>query len=252
MRASFYVDDTLEDAGISKIAEFYASSIPTSNSTVEDVDWHEDDDDILFLIAMEEDYDLDFSDEKKDAFLAGEISIANLLTVDGLNKEARISSPEEKAKKRIYALQHAMQIKRKAKKRRRQIKQGLLRPNKRIGTAASGYTFIPSAGASAGNHAHVVGGFQHSGPTNLNFNPHKAPDMSVLNTSHLQKVAVEMPQNAMQGAAYNKQNPIAGMQGFPSMPPKPTVNTPQIKTPKPPRRINFNKILPKPIMSAPK
>lgn len=250
MRASFYIDDTLEDAAICKIAEFYASSYPISNSTVEEINWYEEDDDVLFLVAMEEDYDLELSDDKKDAFLAGEISIANLLTADGLTKEARISSPEEKAKKRIYALQHAMQIKRKAKKRRRQIKQGLIRPNKRIGTAASGYTFIPSAGASAGNHAQV-GGFQHTGQTDLNFDPHKAPEMSVLNTSHLNKVAnvqPQMPQNAMQGAAYNKQNPIAGMQGFPSMPPKPTVNTPQIKTPKTPRKINFNKILPKPII----
>lgn len=245
MRASFYTDDTMEDASISKIAEYYASSIPSSSHTVEDIDWYEEDDDILFLISMEEDYDLDLSDFKKEAFLAGEISIANLMVgEDFLLKEARISSPEEKAKKRIYSIQHAIQIKRKAKKRRKQIKQGLIRPNKRIGTAASGYTFIPSAGGNPGSHAEA--NFHHTGPTDLNFNPHKSPEMSVLNTRSLDKMgAAIMPENAMQGAAYNKQNPIAGMQGFPSPPPKPTVNTPQIKTPKAAKKINFTKILPK-------
>lgn len=247
MRASFYMDDTIEDAAISKIAEYHAFSIPSSNSTVEEIDWFDEDEDILFLIGMEEDYGLDIDELKKEAFLAGEISIANLLTDDALLKEARISTPEEKAKKRIYSLQHAIQIKRKAKKRRRQIKQGLIRPSQRLGSAASGYTFIPSAGGSAGNHSEAH--FQNSGPTNINFDPHKSPNASVLDTSHLKKFAAELPANAMQGAAYNKQNPIAGMQGFPSPPPKPTVNTPQIKTPKVPKKINFTKMLPKPIIN---
>lgn len=241
------MDDTMEDAAISKIAEYHAFSVPSSNSTVTEIDWFDEDEDILFLIGMEEDYDLDIDELKKEAFLAGEISIANLLTGEELLKEAQISTPEEKAKKRIYSLQHAIQIKRKAKKRRKQIKQGLIRPTQRLGSAASGYTFIPAAGGNAGNHSEAS--FQHTGHTDYNFDPHKAPNASVLQTSGLNKFALEMPTNAMQGAAYNKQNPIAGMQGFPSMPPKPTVNTPQIKTPKAPKKINFTKVLPKPIIN---
>lgn len=61
---------------------------------------------------------------------------------ESLIKEARLSTPAEKAKMRQYRQKNKAQLAMKAKRRSREQKQGVRRKKKRIGTAAGGYSFI--------------------------------------------------------------------------------------------------------------
>jgi hypothetical protein len=256
MKSSMYEEHWGEDIDpiLTKLSEYTESEFNLEDTSAS-IDWHGEsdddaldaDEDVLFVAALEEDLGLELSDDEADRFFAGEMKIAELLQI-GLSKEAKLSSPQEKARARIYRLQHAVALKRKAKKRRRLIKQGIKRAQKRIGSAAGGYSFIPSAGSSVGHVVAMTGGAGTSSVGSMNFSPHSSPSMSVMNTQSLNKMAAgPMPADITQAAAFNPANPIAGMAGFPKAPQPVTAIAPQIKTPKPKRPVNFKKVLPKPL-----
>lgn len=235
-----------------KLAEFVESDFDI-DCTSADIEWigESDDDnvdadeDVLFIAALEEDLGLVLSDEESERFFAGEMKLAELIQI-GFSKEAKLSTPQEKARARTYRLQNAVALKRKAKKRRKLLKQGIKRSQKRIGTAAGGYSFIPSAGGTVGNVASMSGGSTSHAASSMNFSPHSSPAMSVMQTQSLKKMAaLPMPENISQAAAFNPNNPIAGMGGFPRPPQPVTSIAPQVKTPKPKRPVNFKKLLPK-------
>lgn len=256
MKSSMYQEhwEEAENPILAKLAEHVEGDF-CPDDTSASIDWigESDDDnldadeDVLFIAGIEEDLGLFLSDSEADRFFAGEMKISELLEL-GMSKEAKLSSPQEKARARIYRLQNAVALKRKAKKRRRLIKQGIKRSQKRIGSAAGGYSFIPSAGSSVGHVVAMTGGAGSSSVGAMNFSPHSSPSMSVMHTQSLNKMAAgPMPTDITQAAAFNPANPIAGMAGFPKAPQPVSAVAPQIKTPKPKRPVNFKKVLPKPL-----
>lgn len=263
MRSTIYSDwwgDDDENLVMSKLSEHVIGDF-SPEDTAASIDWigesddeaEDSDEDILFVLSLQEDFGLDIDDSKMESFFAGELKVAELIS--GMDKEAALSSPEDKARARIYRIQNAIALKRKAKKRRKLIKQGLKRPMQRIGSAAGGYSFIPSAGGSVGNVVAMTGGSGGGSHHEMNFNPHSAPDMSIMHTQSLSKMAADnpfVPTNLQQGAALNPNNPVAGMMGFPKPPPPVTSPSPMVKLPKPKRPINFKKVLPKPVNAAEK
>lgn len=249
----WWADEDDGDEILQKLASHTIGN-PTMDDTSASIEWigesddesQDSDEDILFLLELQEDYGLHIDDAKMESFLSGDLKIAELIS--GMDKNAALSSPEDKARARIYRIQNAIALKRKAKKRRKLIKQGLKRPMQRIGSAAGGYSFIPSAGGTVGNVKAMTGGSGGESHHEMNFNPHSSPSMSIMHTQSLSKMAAEnplVPANLQQGAALNPQNPIAGMMGFPKAPPKVTSPSPLVKTPKPKRPVNFKKLLPK-------
>lgn len=64
-----------------------------------------------------------------------------------LFKLAKISSPEERARMREYYRKNKTQLKRKAKLRKVRQQSGAQLKRKRMGTAASGYTFVQDPNA---------------------------------------------------------------------------------------------------------
>lgn len=89
-------------------------------------------------------------------------------------KQARLSTPAEKAKMRAYRMANKAKLARKAKIRRMKQRTGVQRKKKRIGAASSGYSFVmdPKAGPSfgGGSKANLKG---HKGL--YDFDPSKNP-----------------------------------------------------------------------------
>lgn len=101
--------------------------------------------------------------------------------VSNMAKEAKISTPEERARARRYRQKNKAELARKSKIRRQKIKSGLKRKRKRIGTAAGGYQFVHD-GDSSGGGGGGRGGHMSSarGPSNTkyNFSPGQNPRSS--------------------------------------------------------------------------
>jgi hypothetical protein len=236
-----------------KLAQFTGCDDYCDQDTSASIDWigesdddeSDGDEDVLFIAALEEDLGISLSDLDIERFFSGDMKIAELMEIQ-LSKEAKLSTPQEKARARTYRLQNAVSLKRKSKKRRKLLKSGIKRAQKRVGTAAGGYSFIPSAGAKSGGVPSMSSGSTGRPSSNMNFSPHASPKMSVMNSQSLNKMAaMVMPSNIAQAAAFNPSSPMAGMGGFPK-PPDPITNiAPMVKVPNPRRPINFKKLLPK-------
>ena len=59
-----------------------------------------------------------------------------------LTKEAKLTTPEQRAKMKQYRQKNKAKLSMKAKRRKQKEQQGAKRKKKRIGTAAGGYTFV--------------------------------------------------------------------------------------------------------------
>jgi len=150
MKASNYHMEWMDDPILEKIAE-YTETYPLPEEQLADLDWQTEDDEIFFYQDIEEESEIDFSNEALDAAFGGELKVAHLLSLLGqMEKNARISTQSERTKARMYRMQNKAEISRKAKIRRRKTRSGVHRKKKRIGTAAGGYQFITAPSSSGG------------------------------------------------------------------------------------------------------
>jgi len=53
------------------------------------------------------------------------------------------NAPQLRAEARVYRMAHLMELRRKSRKYRSKVKRRLIRPRKRVGTASSGFSFVP-------------------------------------------------------------------------------------------------------------
>lgn len=122
-----------------------------------------------------------FTNSELSAIFDGDMTALEVSEcVSKMAKEAKISTPEERARARRYRQKNKAELARKSKIRRQKIKSGLKRKRKRIGTAAGGYQFVHDGGDSGGGAGR--GGHMSSarGPSNTkyNFSPSQNPRSS--------------------------------------------------------------------------
>lgn len=124
---------------------------------------------VWFLVRMEEEYGLTLPDDVAEDVFTGEIKVGALCDMlDAQRKVAEITSAEDRARAAQYRAAHKEELRRKAKKRRSLIAKGLKQKMRRIGTAATGYTYVADSGAGAGAGGHAaVGGLK----TTFDFRP---------------------------------------------------------------------------------
>lgn len=139
MKATLYHNSQGNEL-LDKIAS-YTMSYPASGETVADLDWADDDSDVLCLNDIEEDFGFDFTDDQLEAIFDGQVKVAELCDIE-MQKQAKITSQRDRARMRMYRMRNKAKLKRKQKIRKRKIQAGSHRRKKRIGTAAGGYSFI--------------------------------------------------------------------------------------------------------------
>lgn len=129
--------------------------------------------DVMLLDELEKTAGVSFQVQELDFLFGGELDLGYLCEwFDGaeLDKEAAISSAKDKARSMAYRAAHKEEIKRKSKKRRALQSSGKKMKMKRVGSAATGYTFVPDAGTGAGSSGGSGGGLSKG----FDFNPHKS------------------------------------------------------------------------------
>lgn len=174
MKASnYYIYD--DDPVLEKVAE-YCSSHP-----VENFDWVSEDDALLAMEAVEDEFNIDIPDSLLDEVFSDEIKVA-----DFIEKIARISTQREKSQAKQYRMRNKAKIQLAAQKRKRAIQAGSHRVKKRVGSAAGGYSFveqpreIKGVNTSSASNTHLK--------SKHNFDPNKNTS-STAKTYHLSKVA---------------------------------------------------------------
>ena len=260
MKSSFYHTQN-EDQFLDFISE-YTAEYPCDFEKIAELSFEDEDDLILCLNDMEENFDFDFSDNDLEKIFEGEMKCANLHDID-MEKTARITTGQERAKMRQYRLKNKATLARKARKRKRQLDMGLRRQKSRVGTAAGGYSFIDKGGTKLkGQSSHPT----HVGTKPMSvadFNPVQNPSGYGEHVTHLKKFA--MPQLLEHHKKYarsiyqayqlaeadfnrniekwamlvgeempNTENPIAGKLGYPT-PPKGRTKPPAPQKPQLPK-----------------
>lgn len=257
MKASNY--HAIDSNPICDFISEYTNDFPVLHEKIAELSWCSDDDMILCLNDMEEEFNILFSPEQLEKMFDGEMKLASLF--DGeLEKTARLSTAKEKAQSRQYRMRNKAALARKAKIRSMKTKAGIHKVKQRVGTAAGGYSFVQKPGgglqtASQGSVSHAT-----SGGSGHNFNPNahvsskqeittlRKLAMAQLFEKHMKYAgnrlqayrAAEAEYNRMHKEAQigvgeeieNKENPIAGKLGFPTPPPgRKKVKTPTVAKP---------------------
>lgn len=174
MKASHYY--IYEDEPVMEKAAGYCSSSP-----VESFDWVSEDDAVLAMQAIEDEFNIEIPDELLDEVFSDEIKVAEFI-----EKIAKLSTQREKSQAKQYRVRNKAKIQMAAKKRARRIKSGVQRPRKRVGSASGGYTFM--------EQPRNIKGVKTSTSSNTNissaqsFDPNKNVS-STAKTYHLNKVA---------------------------------------------------------------
>lgn len=110
------------------------------------------------VLSQEQNFNVKLSDAELTAlFVGGTIGdLARLISSKLLEREKTASdvksqkhkwymrnAPTLRAESKVYRMAHLMEIRRKARKYRMKVKRRLVRPRKRVGTAMSGFSFVP-------------------------------------------------------------------------------------------------------------
>lgn len=124
---------------------------------------------VWMLVRLEDEFGVQLSDDFSERVMADEVSVGELCDFfDRHQKEAEISTPEERARAAQYRAAHQEELRRKARKRRQLIAKGVKQKMRRIGTAATGYTYVADTAHGDGGSARAnVGGLA----SHFNFNP---------------------------------------------------------------------------------
>lgn len=125
--------------------------------------------DVQLLVFLEQELEVEIPDAVCEAVWSEEgLTFAALREgISGFSKMARITTPEERARSIAYRAAHKEEIKRKSRKRRTLQRKGLVTKMRRIGTAATGYTFVPDTKGVEGTGKAGVGGLARE----FNFSP---------------------------------------------------------------------------------
>lgn len=116
--------------------------------------------DVGLLMAIEDVYGVSIPDAFCERVWGDDGATFEELRVElsSFDKLARITTPEERAASIAYRASHKEEIKRKSRKRRTLQRKGLLVKMRRLGTAASGYTYVPDTkGVEGSGRANVSG-----------------------------------------------------------------------------------------------
>ena len=149
MRASYYNHENKNKT--QSIMEKYAHELPNKNQSVSSIDWYSDFDEIICLDELEKYANIPFTDEEMNDFFHGDMKVSELHSiVSSMEKQARLQTSEEKAKGRAYYQRNKERLKRKARIRYRRQKSGVQKKSKRIGNAATGYSFIEKSPTPSG------------------------------------------------------------------------------------------------------
>ncbi len=174
MKAStYYIYE--DEPMLEKVAE-YCNSYP-----VEDFDWVSEDDAVLAMQSLEDEFDIEMPDELLEEVFSDEIKVAEFL-----EKVAKLSTQREKSRAKQYRLRNKAKIQLAAQKRKRAIQAGSHRVKKRVGTAAGGYSFVEQpqqqkqVKPTSASATHLK--------SKHNFDPNKNVS-STAKTYHLSKVA---------------------------------------------------------------
>jgi hypothetical protein len=103
------------------------------------------------LLFIEDRFDFRFGDrEMARLFAVGTVddlvkSVTNAVTAKTAaysHRSYMMHRERHKARSRAYRMTHAVQLRKRAKAYRRKVERGMIRPRKRIGSAAGGYQFV--------------------------------------------------------------------------------------------------------------
>jgi len=131
----------------------YSHGPLSKDTSTSEIDWVSDDDQILCCQAIEEITGISIPDNDIERFFYGDITIGEIISMcDELEKLGAITTPEQRARQRQYYMANKAKIARRARRRRQQQKSGMKIKKRRVGSAATGYTFIyDSSGSRKGS-----------------------------------------------------------------------------------------------------
>lgn len=137
-----------------------------------------DEDECLDFVAyIEDEADAEFPLDDIDSVIDGTVH-------DFVLKVAAITSAKDRAKAKMYYQNNKAAVKRKARRRRRRQQMGVQRKRKRMGSAATGYSFIMDASGGpkiqTSNHTSST---SLSGGSMPSFNPNKRIGSTSVQTS---------------------------------------------------------------------
>ena len=142
-----------DDPVLDKVAE-YAYSTPMSDDSFDEVDWVSEDDRLLCIDAIEDEFECEFSDEELASMFDGDMKMAELsIKARIFEKVARISTAKEKAQAKQYRMQNKAKIQRASNIRKAKIQSGAHRVRKRVGSAAGGFSFVQAPPSSGGGNS---------------------------------------------------------------------------------------------------
>lgn len=185
MKATLYHNSQGNEL-LDKVAS-YTRSYPASGESVSELDWIEEDADIMCLNDIEEDFGFDFTDAQLEAIFDGQVKVAELCDIE-MQKQAKITSQRDRARMRMYRMRNKAKLKRKRKIRQRKIQAGSHRTKKRIGTAAGGYSFIEQGSGMPSSSRGATVKMTSVPSSGTDFNPNKNP-YSTSRPKGLDKVA---------------------------------------------------------------
>lgn len=142
-KASFYDhDEDLEKFASQDFEEwfFWVLGEPDPMEKFADLDFGSEYGDVEFLDALEEFLSIEIDKSAMLHLLSEDICVHDV--PEFIEKNARKSTAQEKARAKQYRMRNKHEISRKAKIRRRKIKSGQHIQKARVGSAAGGYSFV--------------------------------------------------------------------------------------------------------------
>lgn len=169
MRASEYYE--IEDP-VQEFVSQYCYETPLEHEKLSELSWYSDDDEILCYQSLEDNLGIDFTDHQLEMMFEGELKLAHLIKAcNTLEKNALITTPEQRAKMKEYRMKNKATLARKARRRRNRQKSGLQRKSKRMGAGATGYTFVQESVVGKSGSGTGTSKTSFNSPGRPSFNP---------------------------------------------------------------------------------